>query len=83
MNETRKINWKRKLTSRKFWLAVIGFVTSIMSGVGASADSIARATSVMTAGAVLIGYMFAEGLSDAGNLAESTDNFPDDSIIMK
>ena len=25
-----KIDWKQKLTSRKFWAAVIGFVTSIL-----------------------------------------------------
>ena len=25
-----KIDWKRKLTSRKFWLAVISFVTSLL-----------------------------------------------------
>ena len=28
MNE---INWKRKLTSRKFWAAVVGFITSILT----------------------------------------------------
>lgn len=26
-----KIDWKRKLTSRKFWMAVVGFVTPIMT----------------------------------------------------
>ena len=25
------INWKRKLTSRKFWAAVIGFATAIVT----------------------------------------------------
>ena len=25
-----KINWKQKLTSRKFWAAVTGFVTAIL-----------------------------------------------------
>ena len=29
-----KINWKQKLTSRKFWAAVIGFVTAILVAVG-------------------------------------------------
>lgn len=27
----KKIDWVRKLTSRKFWAAVVGFVTPIMT----------------------------------------------------
>ena len=64
-----KIDWKRKLTSRKFWLAVIGFVTAIMQYAGASENSIAQITSIIMEGAVLVAYMVAEGLADAGNLA--------------
>ena len=28
------INWKQKLTSRKFWAAIIGFVTAILVAFG-------------------------------------------------
>ncbi len=65
----QNIDWKRKLTSRKFWMAVVGFATAVMQGAGMSENSIARVTSILMSGAVVIGYLVAEGLSDAGNLA--------------
>ena len=37
-----KIDWARKLTSRKFWAAVVGFVTPIMIAAGSSESEITR-----------------------------------------
>lgn len=59
-----KIDWKRKLSSRKFWMAVIGFVTATMTASGASDNTIAQTTSVIMAGAILIAYIIAEGFTD-------------------
>ena len=59
-----KIDWKRKLTSRKLWLAVIGFVTALMMAKGAAPDTIERVTGVIMSGATVIAYILAEGYID-------------------
>ena len=59
-----KIDWKRKLTSRKLWLAVIGFVTALMMAKGAAPETIERVTGVIMAGATVIAYILAEGYID-------------------
>ena len=60
-------NVKRKLTSRKFWLAVVGFVTQIMIACGYAESVVSQASAVIMAGAVLIAYIVGEGLTDAAS----------------
>lgn len=73
-----KINWKQKLTSRKFWAAIVGFVTAVLTAVGIPGMSIEQVCAVVTAGGVLIAYIVGEGLVDAarqrtGNGADKED----------
>ena len=68
-----KIDWKRKLTSRKFWVAVIGFVTALMVGFGVGESTAAEVTAIITAGATLIAYIVGEGIVDASNAGTSSD----------
>lgn len=61
------IDWKRKLTSRKFWAAVAGFVTGLIlyaQNPTGSAEAIGGI--IMSAGSV-VSYIFGEGWSDSGN----------------
>ncbi len=60
-----KINWKSKLTSRKFWAAVIGFVTAILAAVGIDDMTIEQVIAVISATSVLIAYIIGEGMIDA------------------
>lgn len=60
-----KIDWAKKLTSRKFWLALIGFVTSVLIAFNVPEGSIEQITSIIMSGASLIAYIIAEGLVDA------------------
>lgn len=70
----QKVNWKSKLTSRKFWVAVVGFVTALLIGFGFAETEITQVTSIIMAGATLIAYIFGEGLVDASrNNAESSE----------
>lgn len=62
-----KIDWKRKLTSRKFWAAVIGFVVPLCIAFGVSESEAAQVASIIMAGANLIAYIIGEGLVDAAN----------------
>ena len=62
-----KIDWKRKLTSRKLWVALAGFVAGlivIFGGTQETADKISG--SIMSAAAV-VGYVVGEGLADSAN----------------
>jgi hypothetical protein len=55
----------RKLTSRKLWLAVIGFVTPLLLAFGVAENTTAQVTAIIMAGADVLGYILAEGLADA------------------
>jgi hypothetical protein len=55
----------RKLTSRKLWLAVIGFVTPLLLAFGVAENTTAQVTAIIMAGADVLGYVLAEGLADA------------------
>lgn len=55
----------RKLTSRKLWAAVVGFVTTSMMAFGANDNQAAQVAGVIMAGGTLIAYIIGEGLTDA------------------
>lgn len=57
----------RKLTSRKFWLAIIGFVTPLLLAFGVAENTTAQVAALIMAGADVIGYILAEGLTDAAH----------------
>lgn len=62
-----KIDWKRKLTSRKFWLSIASFVSMLMVAFGQSESTATQVTSLIMAGATVIGYVIGEGLADSEN----------------
>lgn len=64
----KNINWARKLTSRKFWAAVIGFVTPLMIAGGANDSAVTQVTAIIMGGATLIAYIIGEGMTDAANI---------------
>lgn len=69
-----KINWKQKLSSRKFWAAVVGFVTAILIACNASELTISQVSAVITAGGVLIAYIIGESVVDANRTNDTEDN---------
>jgi hypothetical protein len=62
-----KIDWKRKLTSRKLWLAVAGFVTGLILAFNGSAEVAESVSGCIMSGASVIAYIVGEGLTDAAN----------------
>lgn len=70
----KNIDWKAKLTSRKFWVAVVTFVTSLITAFGASEAVATQVIGVIMAGASMIAYIIGEGLVDA----KRTDNTNND-----
>ena len=62
-----KIDWKRKLTSRKFWTAIGYFVSLLIIALGGAEQVATQVTALIMAGASVIAYIIGEGLADAGN----------------
>lgn len=69
-----KTDWIRKLTSRKFWVAVAGFVTGIMLAFGRTEAEAETVSGVILAGASVVGYLLAEGLTDVARVDKDTTN---------
>lgn len=69
-----KIDWKRKLTSRKLWIAVAGFVSGCIVAFGGAEDQAKMIAGLIMQGASVIGYLLAEGLTDAAHADGGADN---------
>ena len=63
-----KINWKQKLTSRKFWAALIGFIAAIMVAFGVNDLTIEQVVAMITAASTLIAYIIGEGMVDSARV---------------
>lgn len=66
-----KIDWVRKLTSRKFWVAIASFVALVWVAAGGSESQAAQVTALIMAGATVIGYIMGEGLIDAAAVGDN------------
>lgn len=65
-------NWKRKLTSRKFWVSIASFVTMLLIYFGKTESEAAQVAALIMAGATVIGYVIGEGLADSSNATTTT-----------
>ena len=74
----KKIDWTRKLTSRKFWVAIASFVAMLLVALGQSEAAATQVTSLIMAGATVIAYIIGEGLIDASNSGTSDDSGNED-----
>lgn len=70
----------RKLTSRKLWLSIANFTTMILIYNGIAQSDAERVAAIIMAGASVLGYVFAEGLTDAKNAEYSVVDFFDEDI---
>ena len=68
---------KRKLSSRKLWVAVIAFVTSLLMAIGAEPDTVEKVAGIIMSGGALIAYILAEGYID-GKREEGDTVFVDE-----
>ena len=59
------IDWKRKLTSRKLWMAIVAFVTPLLLAFGLAENEVTQIAAIIMAGADVLAYILAEGLVDA------------------
>ena len=66
------MDWKRKLSSRKFWMAIALFVSGLILAFGGSKETADTVMGVIMQGAAVIAYIVAEGLVDQENAAYYT-----------
>lgn len=68
-----KQDWVRKLSSRKLWVAVAGFVSGLILAFGGGEDVATTVSGCILQGAAVLGYLLAEGQADAARV-ESVEN---------
>lgn len=67
------IDWKRKLTSRKFWMAVALFVSGLMVAFGKSQEQANTVYGLIMQGAAVVMYLFIEGVTDWAALPKDNE----------
>lgn len=65
------IDWKRKLSSRKFWAALSALVCAVAVVCGAGESVITEVSAIISAAGVLIAYILGESMVDASSGKES------------
>ena len=69
-----KINWVTKLSSRKFWAAVTGFLTALLTIFEVDNLTIEQIIGLVSALSVLIAYIIGEGMVDAARASTGTES---------
>lgn len=62
----------RKLTSRKLWLAIAGFVSGLLVALKVDAETAETISGLVMAGASVVAYIFGEGLADSAGAKADT-----------
>ena len=72
-----KFDWKRKLTSRKLWIALAGFIAGLIIAFGGSEDTANTVSGCVMSGAAVVGYVIGEGLADSNGSSGKEDKNDD------
>lgn len=75
-----KFDWKSKLTSRKFWLALAQFTSMLILFFHGSEETATQVTALIMAGAAVVAYIIGEGLADAAGAANAVNLVPYDDV---
>ena len=59
------MNWKKKLSSRKLWAAIVGVVVGIAAAFGLDESEWVQIAGVVTSAASVVAYIFGESKIDA------------------
>lgn len=68
------INWKQKLSSRKFWAAAAGFVTAVCAAFGVNSMTAEQIAAVISAVGILAAYIIGESAVDAVSKSKDGTN---------
>ena len=59
------MNWKKKLSSRKFWAGVVGLITPILILLNVPESEIVTISALILSCGTLVAYIISEGYVDA------------------
>lgn len=68
-----KIDWKRKLSSRKLWAAVAGIVTGLAMVFGLDENTISSVAGAVVSVASVVAYIVTEGKVDAQSVKTTAE----------
>lgn len=68
-----KIDWVRKLSSRKFWVAVAGLISGLIIYFGGSTERATATEGIVMSIASIVVYLLAEGITDAAYSGKHLD----------
>lgn len=77
------MDWKRKLTSRKLWIAIASFASLLIVAFGMAEETATQVSAIIMAGASVVGYIIGEGLADAAHTGETTETADPDSEMIE
>ncbi|MEG1537343.1 MAG: hypothetical protein RR387_03560 [Clostridiales bacterium] len=66
------MDWKRKLSSRKLWAAIVGVISGLAMVFGLDGDTIATIAGAVVSGASLVAYIGGEAKVDAAGVQSGT-----------
>lgn len=66
--------FKRKITSRKLWMSIAQFVSSLLIYIGVAEAEAERVVCLIMAGGAVIAYVIGESRADAANAGKTIDN---------
>lgn len=72
------MDWKRKLCSRKFWVAVAEFVTMLVIALHGTEETAVKISALIMAGAAVVAYIVGEGLADAAGASAPVIQFDEE-----
>lgn len=78
-----KINWKRKLSSRKLWAAVAGIVTGLAMVFGLDEGTISSVAGAVVSVASVVAYIITEGKVDAESVKKAVEDVQDAAEELK
>lgn len=73
-----KIDWVSKLTSRKFWMALTGFISGLLIAMHLDEQTVTQISGIIMAGASVVAYIIGEGLADAAGAQTTIEVEPEE-----
>lgn len=71
------MDWKRKLTSRKFWMTLATFISMLVVYFKGSEETAKEIAALIVAGGTVIAYIIGEGLADAAGAGAQMISLPE------
>ena len=61
------IDWKRKLSSRKFWVAIVGLVTGLLLLFGVDKTQTEQIGGIILTAGTIVAYILGEAITDTSD----------------